>query len=130
MFRLTPVFASLLLLSPSATAFTINKATSTTSAFSRSVRLSAKDEKGESFFMDDKDEEKSKFITSVFNKELAFDEKSGRFFETGFGEGDCVPEEEFCMVDNESGTSVRLTVEEKERIFLDALQVSLIVPSP
>ena len=74
--------------------------------------------------MEDKEEDKSTFITTVFNKELAFDEKSGRFFETGFGEGDCVPEEEFCMVDNESGTSVRLTVEEKERIFLDALQVS------
>ncbi len=78
----------------------------------------------ESFFTEEKEEDKSKFITSVFNKELAFDQKSGRFFETGFGEGDCIPEEEFCMVDDTSGTPVRLTVEEKERIFLDALQVS------
>lgn len=125
MFRLTPVFASLLLLSPSADAFTVKKAASITPAFSRSVRLAAKDEKGESFFMEESEgsEDKSKFITSVFNKELAFDEKSGRFFETGFGEGDCIPDEEFCMVDNESGNPVRLTVEEKERIFLDALQV-------
>lgn len=73
------------------------------------------------------DEKSQQFITSVFKKELAFDEKSGRFFETGFGEGDCIPDEEFCMVDKESGNSLRLTVEEKERIFLEALQVSLLV---
>lgn len=62
------------------------------------------------------------FIASN-KKEIVYDEKSGRFFETGFGEGDCVPDEEFCMVDKESGEQIRLTVEEKERIFLDALQV-------
>jgi hypothetical protein len=120
LFRLTPAFLSVLLLAPSATAFTIHPQATTT--FTRSGKLTAKDDKAESFFTEE--EEKSKFITSVFNKELAFDQKSGRFFETGFGEGDCVPEEEFCMVDDASGTPVRLTVEEKERIFLDALQVS------
>lgn len=69
--------------------------------------------------------EKTKFISSVFNKEIAYDEKTGRFFETGYGEGDCVPEDEFCVVDKETGQSVRLTLEEKERIFLDALQVCM-----
>jgi hypothetical protein len=64
------------------------------------------------------------FVSSVFKKELAFDEKAGRFFETDYGEGDCVPDEEFCMTDKESGNLIRLTLEEKERIFLDALQVS------
>lgn len=65
------------------------------------------------------------FVKSVFKKEIVYDEKTGRFFETGFGEGDCVPEEEYCYLDKDTGESIRLTVEEKERIFLDALQVSL-----
>lgn len=69
---------------------------------------------------DDKD---PVFITTVLKKEIAYDEKTGRFFETGYGEGDCVPDEEFCMLDKETGESIRLTVEEKERIFLDSLQV-------
>jgi hypothetical protein len=56
-------------------------------------------------------------------KEIGYDEKSGRFFETGLSEEDCIPEEEFCITDKASGTLIRLTVEEKERIFLDALQV-------
>lgn len=64
------------------------------------------------------------FIPTVLKKEIVYDEATGRFFETGFGEGDCVPDEEFCMTDKESGEMIRLTVEEKERIFLDALQVS------
>jgi hypothetical protein len=64
------------------------------------------------------------FVSSVFKKELAFDEKSGRFFETGFGEGDCVPDEEFCLTDKETGSLIRLTQQEKERMFLDSLQVS------
>jgi hypothetical protein len=63
------------------------------------------------------------FVPSVLKKEIAYDEKSGRFYETGFGEGECIPDEEFCYLDKESGESIRLTVEEKERIFLDALQV-------
>jgi len=55
-------------------------------------------------------------------KELAYDEVTGRFFETGLDEGECIPDEEYCVVDQKSGDLVRLTVEEKERIFLDALQ--------
>jgi hypothetical protein len=74
--------------------------------------------------MSDEEKEGTTFVSSVFKKELAFDEKSGRFFETGFGEGDCIPDEEFCVLDKESGEMIRLTTEEKERIFLDALQVS------
>eukprot|EP00559_Dactyliosolen_fragilissimus_P005890 CAMPEP_0184861976 /NCGR_PEP_ID=MMETSP0580-20130426/6531_1 /TAXON_ID=1118495 /ORGANISM="Dactyliosolen fragilissimus" /LENGTH=326 /DNA_ID=CAMNT_0027359659 /DNA_START=29 /DNA_END=1009 /DNA_ORIENTATION=- len=55
-------------------------------------------------------------------KEIKFDAKSGRFFETGKDAEDCVPDDEYCVVDKDSGNLVRLTVEEKERIFLDALQ--------
>ena len=57
-------------------------------------------------------------------KQIVYDGKSGRFFESDKDEADCIPDEEFCVVDKESGAIVRLTVEEKERIFLDALQVS------
>lgn len=55
-------------------------------------------------------------------KQIVYDEKSGRFFESNKDEGECIPDEEFCVVDKESGAMIRLTVEEKERIFLDALQ--------
>jgi hypothetical protein len=63
------------------------------------------------------------FVKSVLKKEIVYDEKAGRFFETNFGEGDCVPDEEYCYLDQSTGESIRLTVEEKERIFMDALQV-------
>lgn len=63
------------------------------------------------------------FVPTVLKKEIVYDDKSGRFYETGFGDGDCIPDEEFCMTDKESGEMIRLTVEEKERIFLDSLQV-------
>lgn len=53
-------------------------------------------------------------------KEIAFD--GTRFFETGLDEEDCIPSKEFCVVDPSSGAPIRLTVEEKERMFLDALQ--------
>jgi hypothetical protein len=68
------------------------------------------------------EENDPKFISSVLKKEIAWDEKAGRFFETGFGEGDCIPDEEFCITDKENGQLIRLTLEEKERIFLDVLQ--------
>jgi len=55
-------------------------------------------------------------------KEIAYDAKSGRFFETNLQEEECIPDEEYCVVDPESGELIRLTVAEKERIFLDALQ--------
>ena len=67
-------------------------------------------------------EDDGTIITSG-RKEIAYDEKSGRFYETGLDEEDCIPDEEFCITDKQSGNLIRLTVEEKERIFLDALQV-------
>jgi hypothetical protein len=69
------------------------------------------------------DSEDVTFVKSVLEKEIAYDEKTGRFFETNFGQGDCIPEEEYCFLDRTTGERIRLTVEEKERIFLDALQV-------
>ena len=64
-------------------------------------------------------------LTSVGGKEIKFDEKAGRFFETRLDAGECIPEEEYCTIDGETGKKIRLTVAEKERIFLDALQVCL-----
>eukprot|EP00957_Ditylum_brightwellii_P185798 14145865-Ditylum_brightwellii.AAC.1 len=51
-------------------------------------------------------------LTSV-KKEIAYDEATGRFFE--FEDGDCIPDEEFCVVADDTGEPIRLTVEEKER---------------
>jgi hypothetical protein len=71
---------------------------------------------------DDTKTDDGTIITSG-RKEIAYDEATGRFFETGLDEGECIPDEEFCITDKQSGNLIRLTVEEKERIFLDALQV-------
>lgn len=56
-------------------------------------------------------------------KEIGYDKSSGRFFETGRGAEECVPDDEYCVLDEDTGTLIRLTLAEKERIFLDALQV-------
>ena len=64
-------------------------------------------------------------ITSVSGKELKFDDKTGRFFETNLDE--CIPDEEFCAINEDTGEKMRLTMAEKERIFLDALQVRLVL---
>lgn len=71
---------------------------------------------------DDAESQDGTFMKSALKKEIVYDEKSGRFFETGYGEGDCIPDEEYCFLDKDTGESIRLTVEEKERIFLDSLQ--------
>jgi hypothetical protein len=43
---------------------------------------------------------------------------------SGSAEDQCAPEEgEYCIVDAKSGKLIQLTLQEKERIFLDALQV-------
>jgi len=55
-------------------------------------------------------------------KEIGFDAASGRFFETGKGAEECVPDDEYCVLDEDTGALIRLTLAEKERIFLDALQ--------
>lgn len=62
-------------------------------------------------------------ITSA-RKEIGYDAASGRFFETDIDTEDCIPGNEYCVIDKDSGSMVRLTMEEKERIFLDSLQVS------
>lgn len=61
----------------------------------------------------------TKLVSS--RKQIAYDD-SGRFFETGVEDEDCIPSQEYCLVDPSSGQPIRLTVEEKERMFLDALQ--------
>lgn len=73
--------------------------------------------------MSDDKQKKEVTIDTKTQKELTYDEASGRFFETGDAV-ECIPEDEYCAVDKETGEMIRLTVEEKERIFLDALQVS------
>ncbi len=50
-------------------------------------------------------------------KEIGFDASSGRFFETGRSAEECVPDDEYCVLDENSGKLVRLTLAEKERIF-------------
>jgi len=56
-------------------------------------------------------------------KEFVYDEISGRFMMDGEDPLQCDPNDEYCATDKTTGKSIRLTVEEKERIFLDALQV-------
>lgn len=62
-------------------------------------------------------------MKSALKKQIAYDDATGRFFETNINEEDCIPDEEFCMTDNDTGDLIRLTQDEKERIFLDSLQV-------
>ena len=61
-------------------------------------------------------------LTSA-RKEVVFDDAKGRFFETSLEAEECIPDEEYCSIDPDTGDRIRLTVAEKERIFLDALQV-------
>lgn len=62
-------------------------------------------------------------IKTKSNKELSYDASSGRFFETP-DEVACDPVrgDEYCAVDEATGKRIRLTLEEKERIYLDAVQ--------
>jgi len=60
-------------------------------------------------------------VTSA-RKELKFDDKTGRFYETDIDLDECIPDEEFCTIDEGTGNKIRLTMAEKERIFLDSLQ--------
>jgi len=55
-------------------------------------------------------------------KEIGYDSSSGRFYETNIDPEECVPDDEYCVINKDTGDLVRLTLEEKERIFLDALQ--------
>jgi len=61
----------------------------------------------------------SNLVLSSSKKEVGYDERTGQLQ----GEGDeCIPDDEYCVLDEKSGTLIRLTLAEKERIFLDALQ--------
>lgn len=60
-----------------------------------------------------------KLVKQNTERSLAFDDRTGRFFESDIEEA-C--REEYCLVDEETGKPIPLTVEEKERIFLDSLQ--------
>jgi len=61
----------------------------------------------------------SNLVLSSSKKEVGYDEKTGQL------QGDrdeCIPDDEYCVLDEKSGNLIRLTLAEKERIFLDALQ--------
>ena len=53
------------------------------------------------------------------SEKLVFDEKSGRMYEQDIDER---LDDAFCLTDETTGKSILLTKEEKERIFLDAIQ--------
>mmetsp|Transcript_12120 Transcript_12120/g.33365 ORF Transcript_12120/g.33365 Transcript_12120/m.33365 type:complete len:332 (-) Transcript_12120:1382-2377(-) len=69
---------------------------------------------------DDK-EDVDKFQMTSARKEVVFDDEAGRFFETNREAEECIPDEEYCRIDDD-GSPIRLTIAEKERIFLDSLQ--------
>lgn len=58
-------------------------------------------------------------LSDNISEKLVFDVKNGRFFERDLAE---VCEEEFCLIDSQTGEQILLTREEKERIFLDSIQ--------
>jgi len=58
--------------------------------------------------------------TNILKKDgLIYDPRTGRFFEKKIEE---VCRDEFCTIDEKTGEQVVLTLQEKERIFVDALQ--------
>ena len=57
--------------------------------------------------------------STVPSDKLVWDPKAGRFFERNLDE---ICEEEFCLLDEETGKPILLTREEKERVFLDSVQ--------
>jgi hypothetical protein len=65
----------------------------------------------------------SRSVTSSLSmsaeEKLVWDENANRFFEKNLDE---LCEEEFCLIDDQSGEQILLTREEKERIFLDTIQ--------
>ena len=94
--------------------FTTGRASVKSSAFRSSRPLFAGDEPKD-----------GTTITSA-RKEIGYDAASGRFFETDI-DTECLPDEnEYCVVDKETGELVSLTLEQKEWIFLAALQVSCV----
>lgn len=110
--------AALALLSSNALAWTTPMKTASVArtTFSNTARFMAEDES-----------ETDKVQLTSGKKEIMFDDKSGRFFETNLDAEECIPDEEFCTIDESTGKKLRLTVAEKERIFLDSLQVGIII---
>lgn len=53
------------------------------------------------------------------NEKLIYDSRSGRFYEKQIEE---VCRDEYCAIDETTGEQVLLSIEEKERIFLDSIQ--------
>jgi len=53
------------------------------------------------------------------NREIGYDKESGQLQTDG---AECIPDDEYCIMDDATGKLIRLTLAEKERIFLDALQ--------
>jgi len=51
-------------------------------------------------------------------KEVGFDKETGQIAQ----DSECNPVDEYCALDKETGELIRLTMAEKERIFLDSLQ--------
>jgi len=112
-FKITKVVLLSLLAGANSFAFQVNPSKASSSLRTTGLtRLYAEDEITS--------DSSAKTLTSG-RKEIAYDEISGRFFETDIEEP-CIPEDEYCVVDDKTGELVRLTLEEKERIFLDALQ--------
>mmetsp|Transcript_7851 Transcript_7851/g.16389 ORF Transcript_7851/g.16389 Transcript_7851/m.16389 type:complete len:334 (+) Transcript_7851:20-1021(+) len=64
----------------------------------------------------------SQTVVTKTNKELSYSAEEGRFFESD--DVACDPErgDEYCAIDEKTGKRIRLTMEEKERIYLDAVQ--------
>mmetsp|Transcript_28807 Transcript_28807/g.27732 ORF Transcript_28807/g.27732 Transcript_28807/m.27732 type:complete len:322 (-) Transcript_28807:657-1622(-) len=91
-------------------------------AFSPQTRPSIVAANAGKLFMADDKKPSLETNSGYEKKSIAFDEKSGRFFESGNDKNDCIPEDEYCVVDKSTGEFIRLTVAEKERIFLDSLQ--------
>jgi len=52
-------------------------------------------------------------------RDVGYDKETGQLLEDS---EECVPDDEYCAVDEKTGNLIRLTLAEKERIFLDALQ--------
>jgi len=58
---------------------------------------------------------------TAVKKELKFDEKTGKVIESDADAEECQPADEYCIIDDD-GNKLRLTLAEKERIFLDSVQ--------
>lgn len=80
---------------------------------------------GPLFAVGEGDKDGTTITTTKGRKEIGYDESTRRFIETDIDSEspeDCIPDDEYCVLDKETGKPVRLTLEEKERIFVDALQ--------